>query len=588
VRPDPAGGGSVAARALGWPGGLARPAPPRLLLIVLLLGVSLLVGLPLFVLLLSSLKGNRALPFDASPLTLQHYADVYGNPATYVLLLNTFVYAACSLAIGLAIAFTIAWLVERTDMPLGNLVFTAMFIPMATPGLITALGWVLLVNPQNGVLNLYLRPLLGWSGRGPLDIYTFGGMVFVTGLVVVPTMFVMLSALMRNMDPALEEAARMSGASLPAIWRHVTGPLLLPGVAAVLIYFVIILIEYFEVPLVIGLTGGVRVLSTQVYLVTRGESYEPAYGTAAAYALVSLVLGSLLILLYARITRQAERFAVLGGKGFRPRRTALGRWRWPALGFVALYLLLELGLPFAILLWSSLLRFYQPPSLDALARLGLGRYDSVFLQDPRFLGIVGNTLLLMLTAATVCLLLALLIAWVVVRVGGPGARWLDLVSFLPTAMPAILVALALLLLTIGTPLQGTVWVIAVGHVIRYLPFATRTMHAGVLQIHRELEEAATTSGAGTLAVFRRVLAPLLAPALVNGWLWVAANSMRDITFPLMLVSTSNTVMGMLLWEYWSQGLIAEASAIAVVLVLALAALVLPVRLHATGMGAGRL
>lgn len=565
-----------------------RLTQQRALLLMLALGVGLLVGLPLLVLMLSSLKPNRSLPFDDSPLSLAHYVDVYANPATYRLLGNTFLYAAASLAIGLTIAFVIAWLVERSDMPLGHLVYTAMFVPMATPGMITALGWVLLLNPTNGVINLMVRPALGWTGRGPVDIYSLGGMVFVTGLAVVPTMFVMLAGLMRNMDPTLEEAGQMSGARMTAVFRRITGPLLLPGVLAVLIYFSIVMLEYFEIPLVLGLTAGVRVLSTQVYLSTRGESFEPAYGLASTYAFVGLVLGVALILLYARFTQGAERFAVVSGKGYRPRVTALGRWRFAGLGFVGLYLLLETGLPFAILLWSSLLRFYQPPSLDALSRLGFGRYESVFVQDPRFLNILLNTALLMVTAATVCMLLAALVSWVVVRSGGRLARWVDIVAFLPTAMPGILLALALLLFALGTPLQGTVWIIALGHVIRYLPFGTRTMHAGILQVHKELEEAGAMSGAGALGVFRRIVAPLVAPALVNGWLWVASHSMRDVTFPLLLVSAHNTVVGMLLWEYWSQGQYSEASALAVFLVVALVVMVLPVRLSSTQLGTGRL
>jgi iron(III) transport system permease protein len=288
-----------------------------------------------------------------------------------------------------------------------------------------------------------------------------------------------------------------------------------------------------------------------------------------------------------RMTRAAERFAVVSGKGFRPRRVTLGRWRYPALGFVGLYLLLDVGLPFAILLWSSLLRFYQPPSMEALSRLNLGRYDFVFLQDQRIPQILLNTALLMLTAATVCMVLATVISWVVVRIRDRPARCIDVLAFLPTAMPGILIALALFLFSIGTPLRGTIWIIAVGHLIRYLPFGTRTMNAGILQVNQQLEEAGRTSGAGALAVFRRILAPLVSPAIVNGWLWVAAHSMRDLTFPLLLASTDNLVLGTLLWEYWAAGRVSEASAVAAFLVFALLLLVLPVRLRMVAPWTGR-
>jgi iron(III) transport system permease protein len=211
----------------------------------------------------------------------------------------------------------------------------------------------------------------------------------------------------------------------------------------------------------------------------------------------------------------------------------------------------------------------------------------VFLEDSRIPAILGNTVALVLTAATLSMALAAIVAWVVVRSQARGAGGLDVLTFMPTAMPGILVALALLLFAIGTPLQGTVWLIAIGHLIRYLPFATRTMHAGVLQIQKELEEAGRVSGAGGLNVFRRIVVPLVTPALVNGWLWVAAHSLRDVTFPLMLVSGTNTVIGMLLWEYWARGQVTEASATAVFLVVVLVLLVLPLRLRTTSLGADR-
>jgi iron(III) transport system permease protein len=291
--------------------------------------------------------------------------------------------------------------------------------------------------------------------------------------------------------------------------------------------------------------------------------------------------------LYLSVTRHSERFAVLTGKGFRPRRVPLGPWRYPALAFVGLYLLLELGLPLAILLWSSLHRFYQVPSLEALSKINLGRYESVFLGDTRLLGILGNTLFLIVGAATACMVVAALVAWVVVRSPGRATRWLDLLAFIPASLPSILLALALYLLAIGTPLQGTVTIILLGHLLRYLPFATRTMHTGFLQIHKELEEAGMASGANPFGVFWRIVVPLVSPSLMNGWLWVVAASMRDITFPLMLVSAGNTVIGMLLWEYWSQGQIAEASAVAISLVIVLILLVFPLRLRSTVVGAGR-
>jgi iron(III) transport system permease protein len=579
----------VAAPAVQFDAGIAWPRPSQrdLVLAGLAAILLLLAGLPLLALLLTSLKREGAFPFDSNPLTLQHYVEVYLDPATYRLLLNTVLYAIFSLALGVVIASGIAWLVERTDMPYANSVYALMFVPISAPPIVLAIGWVLLLNPQNGVVNMYLRQITGFAGRGPIDVYTLAGMVIITGLAVVPSMFLMLSSLMRNLDPSLEEAGQMSGGSFVAIMRRITAPLMLPGLLSVLIYFAIVMIEFFDIPLVIGLTGGARVLASQVYLATRGESSQSTHGIAATYAVVGLVLGALLIMLYTRATRQSRRFAVVGGKAYRPRKLALGAWRYVAFGGIVAYLLLDVGLPFLILLWSSFQRFYQLPSLKALSQASLERYKLVFVGDSRFPAILLHTLLLVVAAATVCMALASLVAWLVVRSDSPAARWLDTLAFLPTAMPGVLLAFALLMVAVGTPIYGTVWIIVLGHVIRFLPFGARSMRASMVQIQNELEEAGLVSGAGPLTVLRRIVMPILKPTLVNGWLWVTSHSMRDLTFPLLLSSAGNTVIGTLLWEYWSQSQIPEASALAVVLAVAIVLIVLPVRLFATNAASGR-
>lgn len=542
---------------------MAEQWVPRLVAVVALL----LVATPLLTVTVASFRPGLTLPFQAGgDWTLRNFVTAFGSGFTYRLLLNTFLYAFASLTVGLSIALLFAWLVERSDMPYATSVYTLLLIPMAVPGLLKALGWVLLVGPRQGIINLLLRDFLGLNTPvGPLDIYSFAGMVFLTALSVVPTMFLMLGPLLRNINPSFEEAAEASGVGVLNTLRKVTLPLISPGILAVIIYFIIVMIESFEIPLAIGFNAKFPVLSLQVYILSRGE-HLPEYGLASAYSFLGLALGVLLLYGYRRATANAQKYAVITGKGYTRKRVALGRGKYLALGLIWLYLFLAVILPVSILLWSSLLDFYRPPSQAALAQISLKNYVEIF-RNPRVVLAATNTLVVFLSAATVTVFIALLVSWVVHRSqAGVGAA-LDNAVFLPLAVPSMVIALGVMLFYISTPLWGTIWIIVLGHIIRFLSFGVRTISATIVQIHQELEEAAWASGASRLTTLRRVTLPLLLPALWNSWLWVAIHSMRDFTFPLMLISYTNVMITSLLWSLWEQGRLTDMSALAVLLIL---------------------
>jgi iron(III) transport system permease protein len=238
-----------------------------------------------------------------------------------------------------------------------------------------------------------------------------------------------------------------------------------------------------------------------------------------------------------------------------------------ALSAIGLYLLLAVVLPVSVLLWASFLDFYVPPSWEAFSGISLKNYFAVF-HNPRIVTAASNTLILFLVVATFTTLLALLVSWVIHRYRPSFGGLLDNMVFMPLAIPSIVIALGVLLFYIRTPLWGTIWIIALGHAIRFLPFATRTLSAAILQIHQELEEASWTSGASKLTTLRKVTFPLLLPAVGNTWLWVAVHSMRDFSFPLMLVSYQNIVITSLLWSLWEEANLSGLSALAILLILA--------------------
>lgn len=551
---------------------------PSLFYIFVPLIVFLLVFPPLLVLFLASLRPSDAMPFDSGPLTLQNYVELVSDPFILELFLNTLVYAGCSLVIGLMIALPIVWLVERTDIPFKHVISILMFVPLVIPGMLTAFGWVLLLSPRTGFINNGLRYLTGVQGIGPLNIYTFWGLIFLTGISIVPGMFIMLSGLFRNMDPELEEAGIASGGNVRNVLFRVTLPLMLPGTVSVGIYYTIILMEMFEIPLAIGLNADFPVLSVFIYSLVHPENETPSYGMAGAFGVIAVCFGIVLANFYRRLTQSGYKFAVIRGRRSPRRIVQLGRWKYIGLAAIVIYLSVKVVLPFLALLWSSLFSSWTPVTSEALNSITLEVYRAIFL-DERLIEASINSLILLLGAGTGTMLLATLISWIVVRSQKTIAKWLDAVSFIPRAIPGVVTSLGVLLIFIWTPFYGTIWLLVIGHLINFLPFGVRIMNASLLQIHGELEEASKASGAGLLATLKWIVFPLLRPSLWNGWLWVVAHSVRDFTFPLMLGTVSNLVIAQLLWDYWQVGLFERASALAVILIGCLMLLVLPARYY---------
>ena len=549
----------------------------QVVLSVLVLLVTILVIAPLIILLRSSLLPAGELPFDTLTLTAKNFSVAYGDPTTLKLFFNTACYAGGSVMLGLIVASLLTWLVERTDMPFRAAIKVLMFASMTIPPLAYAFGWVLLLNPNNGAINVWLKNLLGLDQQ-PFDVYSLSMMIFISASELVPTMFVMLSGLFRNMDPQLEKAGAVCGANYLKTARYIVLPLLTPGLLSVMMYMLMIMVQAFEIPLVLGLTAGVPVLSVYIYLLSSPEGGTPKYGLAAAFGIGLLVLAIILMLVYFAATRTAERFRVVTGKAFRPKRFELGRGRYPAMILSAIYFVVMIA-PLLALLWTSLLPFYQLPSATALSKISVSNY-SAMTNSTKIQQAILNTFLLVFSTATLTMLLSGIMSWFAVRGRGTLARFLDLVAFAPMAIPRIVMALAILLLYIRTPLYGTIWIIVLAQVTVYLAFGTRTVNGALMQIHPELENAATACGATWLTSMRKILLPLLWPHFLNAWLWILAHSMRDLTLALTLMSPDNIVLSSTLWVLWSFGDIPKASALLMLMVAGLLVIVLPIQLYA--------
>lgn len=511
--------------------------------------------------------------FSLTEVTLNNYLLVYTNPLTYRVMINTLIYVAGSMAIGLSMALLFAWLVARTDMPGKLLLYAGVPIAMVIPGMLESMVWVLLFSPRIGFINRFAMNIFGLESA-PFNVYTMGGMVALEAVRLVPTAFILLLALLLKFDPAMEEAASMSGGRMSTITRRITLPLLLPGILSVALYQTVTVLSSFEVPGIIGLPAQVYVFSTLIYTYTNAAASAGGsdFGSANALAMIYLLINVVGLWVYARVTTNAASFAVVTGRGYRPRPIELGPWRWVAAAFVAFYLFIAVALPILVLIWGSITPLILQPTAENLVKV-TDKHWRAMLSNADLVRTVWNTAVVMLVTSTLAVLVSLLIGWITVRTRFKGKGLLDQLAFVSHGVPGVIMALALIWFWVQVdliPIYGTLWIIVLGFTVGFLAYGSRTMSAALLQIHSELEEAAYTSGATTGTTIRRVFVPLLLPAMAGLWIWVALHAVRFVTLPLMLqTSPDNTLLAVYLWRQWENGEINLVAAVGLSMVVAM-------------------
>jgi len=514
------------------------------------------VAAPIIMLVLSSLReGNFITP---GAFTLGNYRTVYLNQMTYPALLNTLIYATAVSAISLVFATIFAWLVERTDMPGTNWAWTMMLLPLAMPGILRSMSWILLLSPRSGIINIYVRDYLSLFGvqleTGPFNIFTLPGMIFVEGMSGSTTLFLLMVGAFRLMDPSMEEAAKISGARTLTTLRRVTLGLMLPAVLAAAMYAFLGNLDDFETPLLIGLQAGIYLLPTLIYFTAY---VSPSYGLATAYSSIFIIFTIVMVWIYYRVViRRSERYASITGKGYRPRRLALGKWRWMALGLFIAFFTLNIVLPFFTLLWAALLPSYMVPSKAALQYVTLDNFATL-INEPSIINSTVNTIILGVVTATGTMALAYMVSWLIVRLKVKGGLLLDGLAFIPHAIPTVSIALALIVLYLHPavrwlPIYGTIWIMMLALMTRYIAFASRTANSAMTQIHGELEEAARTSGATRFTTLVRITFPLLLPPFIGGWVWVFAHTIRSFSIPLMMATPGNETIAVVMYHFWER------------------------------------
>lgn len=509
---------------------------------------------------------------EAARLTLDNYKNAYGSPETLRLLSNSLQFAFGTACFSFIIGTTLAWLNERTNALMKSLSFALTLIPLVIPGVLFTVAWIMLGSPKIGLINLVAQHWFGLS-EAPFNVYSMWGMIWVDGLHYSPMAFLLMSASFRAMDPSLEEAAMMSGASVPQVIMRVTLKLSWPAIFATFLILFVRSIESFEVPALLGLPAGIDVFTSSIYEAI--HRYPSQVGLASSYAITLLLMTTAGTFFISRLSASGSKYATMTGKGFRPRQIDLGPWRWLVMGLFLVYFLLILLLPLGVLVWSSFQHYYAVPSMAALKNLTLDPYRFI-LSYPSLWTSVWNSILLSFGTATAIMLITSVICWIVVKTKMPGRWLLDNLSSLPMVFPGLVLGLAVMIfyLHVDIGVYGTLWILFIAYITRFMPYGLRFNTTSMLQIHKELEESSAMSGASWFTTFRRVIFPLLKPGLVSGWIYIMIVSIRELSSSILLYSPGNEVISIVIWELWENGQYVELSALATLFIIMLLMLVM--------------
>ena len=518
--------------------------------IAALVGIVLAVLMlpPLWILLQDSVTTTNAIG-DVTGFTAGHFAKLFTDKDALRSIWNSLVFAGGSTVLSLVAGGVLAWLVERTNAPFKILAYLATIVSLGTPYILHVIAWLFLLG-KVGPLNDIYRSVTGGTDS-LFNVNSMAGMILIEGFLWSPLVFLLLGSTFRAANADMEEAARMSGATVLQTLRRVSLPLAMPAILALALFVFIRAIGGFEVPALVGMPGRIYVLTTDVYEAT--IVVPPDLGYAAAFSVVMVLIVAVLLYFYSRLSKNAEKYHSVTGKGFRPRPFDLGKGRWIAGAMIVANFCVVLLLPMITLLWMALLPFLRSFSLAALPMLSLKNFRTVFTA-PGYVELATNSLLVAAAAATFIMAITALAGWIAAR-RGPGGWLLDQLATLSLVFPGICLGVAVMevYLRVPLPIYGSLWIIAIAYVIRFMPYGMRYVYSGVLQLHHELEEAAGVAGASSLTTLRRIVTPLLSPAIVAGWLFIFLVANKELAIAVLLASPGSQVIAVSIFDQWVNG-----------------------------------
>ncbi|HQL90338.1 MAG TPA: iron ABC transporter permease [Syntrophales bacterium] len=529
--------------------------------------VGFLTLCPVVMLVLGSFSGELG-AFGA--FTLEKYVAAYTDPAFAEILVSTVLFTLGSALVATGLALFLAYLNTRTNIP-GKFMFGVIsLIPMMVPHILFAVSWVLLLNPSNGMINLFLRQL-GLEGAA-LNIYSLTGMILVEGLLDLPIAYLVIAPAMSAFDVALEESSRVCGASNWRTLFRVTLPVLRPAILAALTLVIVRSLASFAVPSVIGMPGRIYVLATHIYSIV-ATGYAADYGMAAAVGMSALAASITLIVLYRRLTREGEKYVTVSSRGYRPSVIDLKAARYPLFAVVALLSFVLIVLPILVLFYTSLVPYVMTPGAKAFAAMGWRHWVTV-LKDPVSLLALKNSLYLGIGGATLGIVLSFFVAYVIVKVRTKASGLLESLSFLSFSFPGIVVGVGFMWFFVQTPLYSTIWALLIGYIATYLPYGLRPLTSAFVQIHSHLEESSRVCGGGPFYTMRRIVLPLLVPGIASGWILMATMFVRELSLSVVLSRPGTEVLAVQILRFAEDGLWGRLSALGIIMIFISTALVM--------------
>jgi iron(III) transport system permease protein len=535
--------------------------------------LAFLVVYPVAMLLLGALTNTNPVVdgFGVFNLSLGNFLAVLGNANVHAALLNSLLACTGGTALAVAIGLTFSWIVVRTNTPWKGFLGAASMIPLFVPPLVAAVAWGILGSPKTGLINTLLK----WAGTDfRIDLYSMGGVIMVFGMYYAPYVYMFTASALRNMDPSLEEAAEISGASAVRTLFTVTFPLIAPAIISGMLLSFVVMLGIYGIPAVLGAPANIHVLTTYIFKLTAWT--PPLYSTAAAVAIILMVVTGILVVVQQKVL-SGRSYITVAGKAFRPRSLNLGPWRWMTLGLALFYLFVVVVLPTLALLVAAFRKFMfirDVPSLFDAKQYTWGHFDSIF-DNPLTVRSIWNTMEVGLITAVAGGVLAFAIGYTVNRTRAQGRRTIDLLSTLPVAIPGLVVGVAYLWAWIGLPggLYGTIWILALAFVARFMPDTVKALSTSFLQIHKELEEAAWICGKGMLGTLRTVVLPLVRPGVIAAMTLLFTLAIRELGSSLFLYTSDTMVMAVLLLDYYEGGNTGKTAAFSVVQIVLLAVLI---------------
>ena len=534
---------------------------PRLPMAILLVVVGFLVLTPLCLMILNSFQTAR--PGEAIVWGFEGWVKAFSTPGIVNAISNTFSLAITRQAIALLVGAFFAWLVARTDIPMKGLLEFFFWLSFFLPALPETMGWILLLDPKYGLLNQGLMGL-GIVSQPLFNIYSFWGIIWahLGGTVSVKVM--LLAPAFRNLDAALEESSRISGASGWHTFFHIIIPVMAPAILVTMILGMIRSLEAFEIELLLGTPIGLQVYSTKIHeLVT----WEPPQ-FAPAMALSTLFLGLLLFMVALQRRYIGKRvYTTVTGRGFSMRPTQLGRWRYPAFALVLTFALIITVIPTTLLVMGTFMKLFG--FFNIADPWTLENWRATF-SDPVLFRSIWNTLAVGLGSGVIGVFFYAFIATMIVKTRHRGRWLLDFLSWLPWSIPGILLGMALLWTFLQTkiflPIYGTVYLLMIAMVIKSMPFGTQMIKSVLLQLGNDLEEASKVCGGTWFDTFRRVVMPLIMPALITVGLVGFISAARDISTVVLLGSGKSRTLSLLMLDFAAGAEFEKATVVAVMVV----------------------